>query len=343
MKKFLLIFAQIFEMRKILQSVLFLVIAFGAHLQQETSVLFIGNSFTFMNGMPNMLRQIALSKGKTIHVDSVVEGGKDLNFHSARKLTYEKIRSRKWDYIILQAHSNELAQPDSKVDNLSLPFARKIADSIRANNSCTELVLYMTWGYKNGNPKWQAIACYDSMQLRIRNQYLRFADLLNARVSPVGEVWKTIRTNYSGINLYDPDNQHPSPEGSYLSACTHFTTIFGESPLQNDARIFIDEASRQIIELNAAQIVLNNLNLWRNIPRKTAPEPGFDLIVYSDTVQVADRSKNASWIEWDFGDGHVSAEDNPSHCYREKGQFTITQKVTNACKTVLYSREVLVK
>lgn len=330
-------------MHKFLQALLFTVFLSSVVAQEETSVLFIGNSFTFMNGMPNMFREISKAKGKTIYVDSVVEGGKDLNFHSGRPLTYEKIRSRKWDYIILQAHSNELAQPDSKVDNNSLPFARRIADSIRANSSCTQLVLYMTWAYKNGNPKWAPISSYDSMQYRIRNQYLRFADLLNARVSPVGEVWKTIRTNYSGINLYDPDNQHPSTEGSYLSACTHFTSIFGETPFNNNAPIILDEAIRQIIELNASQIVLNNMNQWRNVPRKNLPEAGFDILQRNDTVMVVNRSKNATWLEWDFGDGHVSAEDSPNHCYLQKGKFTITQRVMNACKTLVYPREVYIK
>ncbi|MGV3630659.1 MAG: DUF4886 domain-containing protein [Bacteroidota bacterium] len=330
-------------MHKVLKTLLFTLILSSFSAQEETSVLFIGNSFTFMNGMPSMFREIALSKGKAIFVDSVVEGGKDLNFHSSRPLTYEKIRSRKWDYIILQAHSNELAQPESKVDKNSLPYARRIVDSIRANSSCTQLVLYMTWAYKNGNPKWGPISTYDSMQYRIKNQYLRFADLLDARVSPVGEVWKTIRANYSGINLYHPDNQHPSPVGSYLSACTHFTTIFGETPLRNTAPIILDEATRQIIELNASQIVLNNMNQWRNVPRKSLPEAGFDILQQNDTVTVVNRAKNSSWIEWDFGDGHFSAEENPNHCYLLKGTFAITQKVMNACRTITYRREVFIR
>ncbi|MCE3297279.1 MAG: domain containing protein [Crocinitomicaceae bacterium] len=330
-------------MLKVLKSLLFTLILSGISAQEETSVLFIGNSFTFMNAMPSMFREIAKAKGKTIFVDSIVEGGKDLNFHSGRALTYEKIRSRKWDYIILQAHSNELAQPESKIDNLTLPYAKRIVDSIRANSNCTQLVLYMTWGYKNGNPKWAPIASYDSMQYRIKNQYLRFADLLDARVSPVGEVWKAIRANYSGINLYDPDNQHPSLVGSYLSACTHFSTIFGETPLGNHAPILLDEMTRQIIELNASQIVLNNMNQWRNVPRKTSPEAGFDLVLSNDTLQVINRARNSTWIEWDFGDGHKSVEESPSHCYLSKGAFTVTQKVMNACKTIVYPREILVK
>lgn len=311
--------------------------------QEETSVLFIGNSFTFMNNMPTMFRDISISKGKNVYVDSIVEGGKDLNYHSSQALTYEKIKSRKWDYVVLQGHSNEFAQPDSRVDKSTLPFAEKLVDSIRNNSPCTQLILYMTWAYKNGNSKWSPIASYDSMQYRIKLQYLRFADLLDAKISPVGEVWKNVRTNYSGINLYDPDNQHPSEVGSYLSACTHFTTIFGESPVKNQANIKIALETKQIIEMNASQIVLNNLNQWRNIPTRGRMESGFDLIQVDDTVQLVNRSKNATWMEWDFGDSAISIDENPKHIYIKKGTFVITQKLTNPCKTVILRREIEIK
>jgi hypothetical protein len=308
--------------------------------QDEISVLFIGNSFTFMNNMPSIFKEIASSKGKKVYVDSVVQGGKNFEYHSNQLKTYEMIKSRVWDYIIIQGHSNELAQPDSKVETNSLPFARKIVDSIRASNSCTQVMLYMTWGYKNGNPKWAPIASYDSMQFRIKNQYLKFADLLDARVSPVGEVWKAVRTNYSGINLYDPDNQHPSLYGSYLSACTHFTSIFQESPMGNNSKVNVDQKVRQIIELNAAQIVLNNLNQWRNIEKNNILETGFDLILKDDTLELVNRSKNAIWMEWDFGDGKISVDENPSHKYLQKGNFMVSQKISNTCKTKILKREI---
>lgn len=290
-----------------------------------------------------MFRDIAESKGKKMHVDTVVEGGKDFNFHANNPETYALIRSRKWDYVVIQGHSNELAQPESKVDKNSLPYAKQIVDSIRANSSCTQVVLYMTWGYKNGNAKWAPIATYDSMQLRIKNQYLRFADLLDARVSPVGEVWKEVRKKYSGINLYHSDNQHPSEAGSYLSACTFFTAIFGESPLKNKAIVPLDESTRQIIEMNAAQVVLNNLNEWRFVQMSSGLMTGFDLQLSGRDLLLHNNAKNAVWIEWNFGDGHLSTDENPSHRYANPGIYQVTQKVSNGCKTLFLNRSVDIK
>lgn len=331
------------SMAKITFLFIILVFSFRNYAQDEISVLFIGNSFTFMNNMPSIFKEIASSKGKKVIVDSVVQGGKNFEYHSNQTKTYQMIKSRNWDYIIIQGHSNELAQPDTKVETNSLPFAKKIVDSIRNSNSCTQVILYMTWGYKNGNSKWAPIASYDSMQYRIKNQYLKFADLLDARVSPVGEVWKTIRANYAAINLYHADNQHPSLYGSYLSACTHYTTIFRESPIGNKAKVNVDQNIRQIIETNASQVVLNNLNQWRNLNKNNLLEPGYDLILKNDSLELVNRAKNALWLEWDFGDGHVSAEENPKHCYKEKGKYVVTQKVTNPCKVSVLSREIVVE
>ena len=329
-------------MHKKLLALSFIVCALIAQ-SQETSVLFIGNSFTFMNNMPFMFRDIAESKGKKIHVDTVVEGGKDFNYHAHNPETYALIRSRKWDYVVIQGHSNELAQPESKIDVNSLPFAKQIVDSIRANSSCTQVVLYMTWAYKNGNQKWAPIASYDSMQLRIKDQYLRFADLLDARVSPVGEVWKQVRKNYSGLNLYFTDNQHPNEAGSYLSACTFFTTIFGESPVKNKAIIPLDEAVRQIIEMNAAEVVLNNLSQWRYVPRSFGLETGFDMVISNREMQIRNNAKKALVVEWNFGDGHIAVDENPVHMYAAPGIYEVTQKITDGCKTLFLNRSVVIK
>ena len=311
--------------------------------QNETSVLFIGNSFTFMNSMPFMFRDIAESQGKKIFVDTVVEGGKDFDYHAHSAETYAAINSRNWDYVIIQGHSNELAQPESIIDKKSLPFAKQIVDSIQANSSCTQVVLYMTWGYKNGNPKWSAVASYDSMQERISNQYMRFADLLNARISPVGEVWKTIRKNYNGLNLYHPDNIHPSFEGSYLIASTFYASIFGESPFQNNAIVALSSDVRKIIDLNVSQLVLNNLNKWRFIQNTQELKPGFDAVITEKELKIYNTSQNASWVEWNFGDGQISIEENPSHTYNSPGTYQFVQKVNIHCKSLELIRTIEIK
>jgi hypothetical protein len=311
--------------------------------QDTTSVLFIGNSFTFYNNMPFIFKDIATSKGKNVVVDTCVTGGKDLKFHSKRARTFQMIKSRKWDYIVLQGHSNEFAQPDAKVDTMTFPYAKQIVDSIRSFSSCTKIHLYMTWGYKNGNQKWKAISSYDSMQYRIERQYLRFADKLNIGVSPVGMVWKEVRDFNPEINLYDEDRFHPILTGSYLSACTHFANIFGETPYKNSSLSGLDAFQREVIELAATKIVLNNLSRWRYLPLQRSLETGFDIIQTNDTIQLYSNAKNNQTLTWDFGDGTTSFEVNPIHTFKAKGDYYINQKIANNCKEISLSRKVTIK
>jgi hypothetical protein len=325
---------------KTLLILLLVTVTIPAFSQDSTSVLFVGNSFTFYNNMPYIFKDIAESKGKKVHVDTAVTGGKDLKFHSERTRTYQMIQSRKWDYVVLQGHSNEFAQPDFKVDSLTFPFAKKMVDSVRKYNPCARILFYMTWGYKNGNKKWKAIASYDSMQLRIERQYLIFADKLSTGVSPVGMVWKEVRESNPEINLYQEDRFHPILTGSYLSACTHFATIFGESPYKNTAKVDLNAFEREVIEIATTKIVLNNLARWRYLPTPRLLEPGFDLIQNKDSIQVLSNAKNYLSHVWDFGDGTISTDLNSSHKYLAKGEYVISQKISNACKENQLDRKI---
>ncbi|WP_232460759.1 NosD domain-containing protein [Thermococcus barossii] len=57
------------------------------------------------------------------------------------------------------------------------------------------------------------------------------------------------------------------------------------------------------------------------------PEVGME-IQFKDTSLDPD-GEIVSW-EWDFGDGYVSRERNPTHCYRSEGTYTVRLKVTDS-------------
>jgi len=309
--------------------------------QDTVSVLFIGNSFTFMNEMPKMFKELTQSKGKTVHVEYVAEGGKSLDYHSKQTRTYTAINSRRWDYVVLQELSNTPAQPDSKTETISLPFFRILSDSIRKNCDCTQIMLYMTWGYKAGNGQWAEINTYEKMQARISNTYLRYSDLINAQLSPVGAVWSQVRQNYPALELYDQDNFHPSLLGSYVSAVTFYTAIFGESPYGSLYYAGLDPYTAEMIQLTASQVVLNNLNQWRLVYNNSQLYPAFDVIVKGNQVKFENRSVAFSSLEWDFGNGVVSREINPS-IKMAKGKYTVKLTVKNNCKSRVLYRNIVI-
>ncbi|MBR6067733.1 MAG: T9SS type A sorting domain-containing protein [Bacteroidales bacterium] len=199
---------------------------------QTKSILFIGNSYTYYNGgVDVMLKNIALAEGDTLETEAFTVGGAKFSDFCNNPETFERIKSRAWDYVVLQEQSQLPAFPPSQVETECYPFAKQLCDSIRANDSCTQILFFMTWGRENGDQSncanYPPLCTYDGMQQRLRESYVQMADDNNAIVVPVGLAWKYVRDHYPEIDLYQSDESHPSLEGTYLAACTFNRVLYG--------------------------------------------------------------------------------------------------------------------
>ena len=56
------------------------------------------------------------------------------------------------------------------------------------------------------------------------------AEELNVSVAPVGLAWKRARRERPELDMYGRDDEHPSIHGVYLTTCTLYATLFGETP-----------------------------------------------------------------------------------------------------------------
>lgn len=197
---------------------------------QTKSILFIGNSYTYSNGgVDVMLKNIALAEGDTLETEAFTVGGAKFSDFCNNPETFNRIRSRAWDYVVLQEQSQLPSFPPSQVEAECYPFAKQLCDSIRANDSCTQILFFMTWGRENGDQSncanYPPLCTYDGMQQRLRESYVQMADDNNAIVVPVGLAWKYVRDHYPEINLYQSDESHPTVEGTYLAAMTFYEAI----------------------------------------------------------------------------------------------------------------------
>ena len=112
--------------------------------QQKKEVLFIGNSYTYVNDLPNLVKEIALSFGDTLIHDSSTPGGANFNGHSSSAQTLAKINQQQWDYVVLQAQSQEPAFSPFQVSGQTYPYAEQLVDMIENNFSCTEPIFFKT-------------------------------------------------------------------------------------------------------------------------------------------------------------------------------------------------------
>tara|TARA_X000000368_G_C22749478_1_gene587680 strand:+ start:209 stop:442 length:234 start_codon:yes stop_codon:yes gene_type:complete len=59
--------------------------------QQKKEVLFVGNSYTYVNDLPNLVKEIAFSFGDTLLHESSTPGGATFSAHSSNTQTLAKI------------------------------------------------------------------------------------------------------------------------------------------------------------------------------------------------------------------------------------------------------------
>jgi hypothetical protein len=220
---------------RLIFAILFLNIA--SYSQNPVNVLFVGNSFTAANGLSQLFQGIAANAGVTVYVAERSPGGASVGdtvhssiVHMYDTALYNLIRSRAWDYLVLQDNQGAYINSYGVFSSVSNVIAGnlRIRDSLLANNPCANIVLFSGWALQGGYPPYGLSEI--QMIQRIFANYSFLNDTLHQIIAPIGPAWITSLNNYPSINLWGPDSTHPSLEGSYLTACVIFAAIFKKDP-----------------------------------------------------------------------------------------------------------------
>jgi hypothetical protein len=214
-----------------------LVFAAGAHGQSPDTLrlLFIGNSHTYYNNLPWLVDSLAMSAGRKAIVDMSTYGGWRLEQHRADSATVWKVNHGPWDYVVLQEQS-QIPTISYWRWNSMYPACWSFDTLIRANGAIT--ALFVTWGWKNGGQMvYQSCSSivfqdYFHMQDSVTASYEWIAqDIARDTLVPVGRAWRLARTLDPLVDLWEPDNYHPTMRGSYLAACVFYTKFFRANPI----------------------------------------------------------------------------------------------------------------
>ena len=193
------------------------------------NILFIGNSFTFVNDLPKMLETLAADTGVTITTSSVLKGGAylyqfaDPEHELGRRLA-DVYPTKNWDFIVLQDQSfNPAKNPDD-----FLVSAEKLCQSM---NNGAKFLFYSTWAYRDNTEKLSKTGMtYTEMLNALTVSYQKAADQLDGIRIPVGNAFAASAADFPEIDLYTPDDYHPSPCGTYLAVCLFYKAVTGISP-----------------------------------------------------------------------------------------------------------------
>lgn len=194
-----------------------------AHAQEQAAqrvplrVLFVGNSYTYVNNLPQVVAALAKDKSISLIARNTAAGGATLKDHLNGKKKLQTVKLiDEGDYVavVLQDQSQ---RPMHFAEN-TIKDIGVFCERIRQSGATP--YLFVTWARESA-PQTQAA---------LTKTYEQAARIHNAKLVPVGPAWELARKLNPAIRLYQKDGSHPSELGTYLAACVFFAVLTGESP-----------------------------------------------------------------------------------------------------------------
>ena len=189
-------------------------------------VLFIGNSHTYMNDMPELTRRMLEdSTGQPCLVTMLAYSGRSLKWHMEEEYFSERfsILHGGYDYCVIQEQAHPMGDEPDTIANAGriIELCKKVG---------TKPVIFETWAEKRKPENQQ----------EMNRRYRELATSQNVLLAPIGEVWSAAMEELSdiGTDLYFRDGEHASAVGDYLVAMVLTRTITGKLPSENFVETF---------------------------------------------------------------------------------------------------------
>ena len=271
-----------------------------------TTVLFIGNSFTFgagspvqkwrpeivtdlnhegIGGVPALFKSFTTQAGLDYDVSLETHPGIGLDWHLQNR--HDVLVSRPWDVVVMHGQSTlDFDAPGNPAKLVAT--TKQMADLLTSVNPKVEIHLTATWpradqtypetGHWHGQP-------IGAMARDVRAGYDKAKATSPAikSVIPVGEAWmRAFDTGVADPNPYDgitpgqidlwtKDHYHASAEGYYLEALMAFGDLTGRDPRSlGDGECSAFELGMSVAEVKALQqVAFDQLSVTKKL--QTSP------------------------------------------------------------------------
>jgi hypothetical protein len=192
----------------------------SAALPQKTQrVLFIGNSLTHANELPELVQTLARAAGVDVACRSIARPDYSLEDHWNNGDALRSIREGGWSLVILQQGPSALAESQA----LLRDYAKRFDAEIKRSGART--ALYMVWPAKARFQDFDGVS----------RSYTNAAADVGGLLLPVGDAWRVAWKLNPALALYSADGFHPSREGSFLAALVILQRAFGIAPTRVSA------------------------------------------------------------------------------------------------------------
>lgn len=182
----------------------------------DIRILFLGNSLTYGNDLPELVRELAYMDGVNVGYTMIAKGNYSLEDHWNDEEAQVAIQNNDYDFVIAQQGPSAL--PESQINLLE--FATRYAEF--CIESETKFGLYMVW------PSQTRSFDLDN----VIYSYTQAAEKTSSLLCPAGLAWKYAWEKDSDLGLYSSDFFHPSVMGSVLAGMVIYGSVNNKSSFE---------------------------------------------------------------------------------------------------------------
>lgn len=202
----------------------------GIDTSRELRVLFIGNSLTYVNNLPAMVRALAAAQPAPVQVETttfVIPGG-TLDEHWRSGHAARALRDMAWDAVVLQERGGVPAclldtAPHRKRDcRASMDAHRRFAGLARAAGA--RALVMTTWSPER------------ERQPRLDRATRKLASNISAEVVPAGSALHGY-ARQRGHRTAFPDGTHPGLPATMIIAAQLYRALSGREPMAVDVAV----------------------------------------------------------------------------------------------------------
>lgn len=225
-------------------------------------ILFIGDSLTHYNEMPQIFAGLSRAAGYKVQADRQTKGGTGIAMlcedDALWQTVSKKIASENWDIIVYQPNRNNPVMTEY------FPYypwkeysaAKDLVELIKAAGAIP--LQYSSFGVNKGYVTREG--CTKRMSRAehtnlVTSYNAAVSDMLGSKTVYSGVTFNSLLAKNPSLGLYHTDNSHPSLAGSFLVAADFYTVIFGESPADIDYDHGLDAELAKTLRSAAAELL----------------------------------------------------------------------------------------
>lgn len=154
------------------------------------------------------------------------------------------LESDSWDCIIMNDYTQAPARLSSREETIEIlkeKYAPLLANCTNSHGEGSQCILMQTAAYRHNYIKGTSdIGDFDTFTTKLLEGYTAYANVLKEemktlkppKIAPFGMAYSIVHEENESLfpKLYQNDDFHPTPHGTFLQGCIFHITIFGEAP-----------------------------------------------------------------------------------------------------------------